>query len=101
MSECIPHTVAEILELDNVIINLQDLIKPATILILLFPKSTTGEGLQKGGYHRKILSVAEMRGWRRLLLVNQYIPVRLAIFKLCSLRICIRYLYCRCMLQDH
>lgn len=71
MSECIPHTVAEILELDNVIINLQDLIKPATILILLFPKSTTGEGLQKGGYHRKFVSVAEVHGWRRLLLFNQ------------------------------
>lgn len=48
--ECIPHTVAEILELDNVIINLQDLIKPPTILILLFPESTMWGGLAKGDH---------------------------------------------------
>lgn len=55
--------MAEILELDNVIINLQDLIKPPTILTLLFPESTTGgEGLQKGGYLRKSVGVAETLG---------------------------------------
>lgn len=75
--------MAEILELDNVIINLQDLIKPPTTLIFLSTGTTMGEGwvCGVGDWHDMHMSVCVCRHAHSCgqegLIFNHHVPAGL------------------------
>lgn len=95
--------MAEILELDNVIINLQDLIKPPTILILLSWKHNGKAGLVEWEIAIVNVYAAEMPGRGRLLF-KQYIPTNKTSLFILSIKndywLCLLSLYAQ-VLQDH